>query len=194
MQPLDAITAMVPVVRQFERLGIPYYIGGSVASSFYGLARSTLDVDLVADLKPEHIAPLAAALQETYYVSPRMIGDAVARKSCFNLIYLPTSFKIDVFVLRDRPYDQEAIRRIRQDTFGPEWQGNPFFVASPEDVILAKLEWFRLGDEVSDRQWRDIIEVMKTQMASLDRDYLLKWAAELGVADLLERAWDEARS
>lgn len=193
MQSLDAITAMVPVVRQFERLGVRYYIGGSVASSFYGLARSTLDVDLVADLRPEHVAPLAAALQETYYVSPQTMARAVASKSCFNLIYLPTSFKIDVFVLKDRPYDQEAIRRIRQDTFGPEWHGDPFFVASPEDVILAKLEWFRLGDEVSDRQWRDILEVMRTQAASLDQDYLVKWAAELGVTDLRERAWNEAK-
>jgi len=190
--PFDLIAAMRPVVRQFDRLGVRYYIGGSVASSVYGLARSTLDIDLVADLKPEHVAPLAAALRSDYYVNPSAAADAIARKSCFNLIYLPTNSKVDVFVLKDRAYDREALRRIRQDALDPNSPGK-FFVASAEDVVLAKLEWYRLGDEVSDRQWRDILEVLKVQGLSLDHRYLSQWAAELGVADLLQNAWNQSQ-
>jgi hypothetical protein len=192
MQSLDAVTAMIPVVAQFKRLGIPYYVGGSLAASIYGLSRTTLDADLVADLKPEHAALLTAALQPAYYVNQNMILDAIARKSCFNVIYLANSFKVDVFVQRGRTYDRTVFLRTRQDNFGSEGPAEQFCFLSPEDLLLAKLEWYRLGDQASDRQWRDIIEVMKAQHKTLDRSYLEKWAAELGVADLLEKAWKES--
>jgi hypothetical protein len=121
-----------------------------------------------------------------------MILDAIARKSCFNVIYLPTNFKVDVFILKNRPYDRQSLERIHQDTLDDDFPSLRFYLPSPEDVVLSKLEWYRLGDEISERQWRDVIGVLKIRIASLDRHYLEKWAAELGVADLLEKAWKEA--
>jgi len=192
MQSFDAVTAMIPVIAEFERLGVRYYIGGSLAASIYGLSRTTLDVDLVADLKREHAASLTAALQPSYYVDQGMIVDAIARKSCFNVIYLPNSFKVDVFVTKGREYDLEAFKRIRRDSFDPDEPSSQFHFPSPEDVVLSKLEWYRLGNEASDRQWRDIIEVLMTQRDGLDRAYLSHWAGRLRVADLLAKAWKEA--
>lgn len=194
MQLFDAITALAPVVAEFQRLGVRHYIGGSLASSIYGLARSTRDVDLVADLQHKHVAPFVAALASRYYVSEPMILDAIDRKSCFNLIHLVNSFKIDVFVTKGRPYDRAAFERIRSDTIDPDETSQTFQFASPEDTVIAKLEWYRLGDEASDRQWRDIVEVMLTQEETLDRPYLARWATELGVADLLDKAWKEVEA
>jgi hypothetical protein len=191
MLPSDASAALAPVVAAFERLQVPYYVGGSAASSSFGIARSTLDIDLVADLALRHVAEFVASLGTAYYSDARMISDAIIRKSCFNLIHLATSFKVDVFAVKGRPYDRVAMQRIGKrsiDEAVPEVQ---YFVAAAEDVVLAKLEWYRLGDEVSETQWRDVLGVLSLQKHRLDRDYLSHWAVELGVADLLERAWNE---
>jgi hypothetical protein len=189
MLPLETIAAIAPVVAEFERLGVAYYIGGSIASSVLGIPRSTLDVDIVADLAPKHVAPLVDALKTKYYIDGAMILDAIARRSCFNLIHLETSFKVDVFVVKNRSYDRQVFSRINKPHAKPETPS--FFLASAEDIILAKLEWYRLGDEVSERQWSDVIGVMKINGPSLDRAYLERWAGELGVVDLLAKAWHE---
>lgn len=118
--------------------------------------------------------------------------EAIQRRSCFNLIYLATMFKVDIFVTKDRPYNRTAFQKIQTKVFDEE-TGRQFYVASPEDTILSKLEWYRLGDEISDKQWNDILGVMKVQKESLDCAYLEKWAAELGVADLLIKAYNEAK-
>jgi len=152
--------AVAPLVAEFQRLRVEYYLGGSVASSTHGLPRATLDVDLVAGLAAEHVKPLVAALQSSYYIDAGMILDAIAREACFNLIYLKTSFKVDVFVAKTREYDRVALQRKQTKALDLENPGSQFFFASAEDVILSKLEWFRLGDEVSDAQWRDVIGVL----------------------------------
>jgi len=193
MQCPDAITAITSVVAELERLRVPYYVGGSIASSAYGFSRATIDADLIADLGPDHVVPLVGALEPVYYVSASAIAEAISRKSCFNLIHLPTSFKVDVFAVKNRPYDRAAIRRIRKDSLAEELPSVEFFLASPEDVVLSKLEWFRLGEEVAEQQWRDVIGVLKVQANSLDREYLANWAAELEIADLLEKAWRETQ-
>ena len=190
----DLLAALEPVVEAFSRLGVAYYLGGSAVSSDYGVARSTLDVDLVADLRAEHVVPLVDALKSNYYIERRTVADAVARKACFNAIHMPTSFKVDVFPVKNRPYDREALQRIHEDSLDDAQPAKRFFQASPEDIILAKLEWYRLGDEVSERQWGDVLGVMKVQQHLLDRAYLGKWAVELGVADLLRKAWHEVKS
>jgi len=194
MSSLDVIAAVDPVRAALEHLGVRYYVGGSLASSLYGLSRSTMDADLVADLAAEHARPLAEALRPAYYASEPAMAEAVARKSCFNVIHLPTSFKVDVFVLKDREYDRQAMTRRRADSLDPNDPEQRLFFASPEDVVLAKLEWFRLGGGVSDRQWRDVVEVLRVQAGVLDDEYLDRWAPAIAVADLLEKVRQDARA
>ena len=191
MTSSDLVRANLPVIEAFEQLGVAYYVGGSVASSAYGLPRTTLDVDLVADLKHTHVAPLTEQLQAAYYVDAAMIDEAVTRRSSFNVIHLDTMLKVDVFVLKQESYDQTAFRRARAGS--PEQQPSPPFVlAQPEDVILHKLLWFRMGGEVSERQWTDVLGVLKVRGDALDLAYMQQWAGDLGVAALLQRALHEA--
>jgi hypothetical protein len=186
----DVILAVTPVVEALEKLGVPYYIGGSVASSAHGMIRSTVDADLIADLKLEHVSQLVEILGKEYYLNANTIADAVKRRACFNLIHLATMFKVDVFASKASTYSRLVFERKHSRTI---LDGSPklFFIASPEDTILSKLEWYRLGDEISERQWNDILGVIKVQNENLDHEYLEKWAAELRVDDLLVRVWKE---
>ena len=192
MQDNDALNAVLPVIDLFERLDVPYYVGGSLASSAHGVARATFDADLVADLKPQHVVEMVEALQADYYIDAGMIRSALSTRSCFNLIHLATSFKVDVFVFKGRAYDRAALERKEKRSIDANAPDIEIFLASPEDTVLAKLEWYRLGDEISDRQWRDVLGIFKSQQGLLDCEYMKRWAAELKVADLLERAMGEA--
>lgn len=192
MDATDAVTILTPVVEAFERIGITYYIGGSVAAVAYGLGRSTLDVDVVADITPAQVKPLADALRDQFYLDEQAIQDAIRHHASFNLIHLTSPYKVDVFLRKTRPFDAEAARRVRRETLDEDDTAPAFNVASPEDLILAKLEWYRLGGGISDRQWTDILGVMKIQAPTLDLAYLRRWAPDLAVADLLERALDDA--
>jgi len=186
----DILVAISPLVEVLEELAVPYYIGGSVASSLYGLPRLTIDVDLIAGLHMEHVRPLVIRLQTDYYIDEDMIRDAIKRRSSFNVIHLDTMLKVDVYIPKSRPFDQEELRRVQQEVL---LEGTrPFNIASPEGTILNKLEWYRMGGEVSDRQWNDILGVLKVQGTHLDMAYLKRWAANLKVADLLERALIDA--
>jgi len=192
MNQPDALVALRPVAQALEKLGVRYYLGGSIVSSVYGTPRTTLDIDLVADLQQQHVEPLVVALRQDYYVDRAMISDAITRKSCFNVIHLHTMFKVDVFAVRDRRYDRVAAGRIRRDRLEIGSHRDTFPMAAPEDIVLNKLEWFRLGDEVSERQWHDVVGVLRVQKEQLDNDYLDRWGGELGVADLLARARRES--
>ncbi len=113
MQGNDALTAVLPVIAALDRLGVPYYVGGSLASTAHGVMRASVDADLIADLKPQRVDALVEALQGDYYIDARMIRGAISTRSCFNLIHLATSFKVDIFVLKGRPYDRTALARKR---------------------------------------------------------------------------------
>ena len=188
----DILIALEPVAVTFERLGVRYHVGGSVASSAQGVARATLDIDLVADLGESDVSGFARDLEKEYYLDEQTIRDAVRRRTSFNLIHLETMVKIDVFVLKTRPYDREAFGRMIADTLLEGDDARQFYLATPEDTILHKLEWFEMGNRVSQRQWHDVIGVMKVQGGTLDRVYMERWALEIGVLDLLNEAFAEA--
>lgn len=188
MKQPDILTALEPIINAFEKLGIAYYIGGSVASSAYGIARATMDVDMVADLKPEHARPLVELLESAFYIDEEMIINAIRKRSAFNLLHLGTMIKADVFIVKDSAYHREAIQRKRSDTLDEAQKSKKIFLAAPEDIILSKLDWFRKGGEVSDRQWSDVLGVLKVQNVLLDLEYLKHWAVQLSVDDLLDRA------
>lgn len=195
INPADALLALIPLAEVLEKLGVPYYLGGSVASSAYGTARSTLDVDLVADLADEHVTALVEALNKDFYIDAGMICGAIVRKSCFNIIHLATMVKLDVFAVKDREYDRVTMGRIGAEfLYDCNESARKFPLASREDIILNKLEWYRLGDEISERQWHDVLGVMNVQADSLDNKYLDAWAADLGLTDLLERARSESET
>jgi hypothetical protein len=180
-------------VKTLEQLNVPYYIGGSIASSVYGISRATMDVDLVSELKSDHVKFLVQALQKDYFIDENMILDAIKNKSSFNLIHLSTMIKIDVFISSGRTFDKISFSRRKQDKLSEESDSVRVFLCSTEDTILSKLEWFKSGGSVSDRQWKDILGVIKVQGELLDKKYLLKWAEELGVEDLLEKAFTEGK-
>lgn len=143
MTEVDLVAALAPVTGALEALGVRYYLGGSVASSAHGVARASLDADLIAELEPSHVERLARQLAGAYYVPLDRMHAAAAERRSFNLIHLATMFKIDVFVSEGRPFDRSAADRARPWVIGGETTRR-FFVASAEDTILAKLEWFRL--------------------------------------------------
>ncbi len=178
------------VTDTLDALGVPYAIGGSLATIFHGIPRTTIDADLVADLQPEHISPFVRALRDEFHVDPLAIVDAMQRRSSFNLIHKRAMFKVDVFLPKERAFDRMQLQRRGREVVLDEPERTAW-VTSAEDIILAKLEWFRMGGEVSERQWRDVLGVMKTQGALLDAAYLRHWAAELKVSDLLARAFRE---
>jgi hypothetical protein len=188
----EPIAVTLQVIEVLEALDVPYLIGGSFAAAVYGLARMTADADLVADVHLEQVDLLADRLNADFYLDVESMREAIRQRSSFSFIHLKTMFKVDVFIPKQRPYSQIQLERRVRQPLSIETNRLAYF-SSAEDSVLSKLEWYRLGGEVSDRQWRDVLGVIKTQGARLDLAYLQQWAAALGVADLLEKAWHEAQ-
>lgn len=182
--------AFDPVADAFEALHIDYRVGGSVASSRFGVARTTLDIDVVADIRAEHVENFVARLAATYYVDAESIREAIARQRSFNVIHLRTMIKVDVFVLKHRAFDRFAFTRPRAEPIGED-HSRLFTFSSPEDMILVKLEWFRAGGGESRRQWQDVLGILRMQRGRLDLEHLRHWAPTIAVDDLLERALTE---
>ena len=149
----EPIEVTLRVTGILEKLGVPYVIGGSLASTLYGMVRTTQDSDIITEMGPEHIDQFVSSLQDEFFIDEEMIADSIQHNSSFNIIHRDTMFKVDIFIPRQRPFQRSQITRAQRQTFELESAMSANF-ASPEDTILSKLEWYRMGGEVSERQWR----------------------------------------
>lgn len=157
-----------------------------MASSVSGEPRSTLDVDIVLAIGDGDVAALMQKLGARYYVPADALRQAVTDRTSANIIEIESSIKVDLFVAGGTPLDDQILaRRLR---IVVEGDARALYVHTPEDVLLQKLRGFRRGGEASDRQWRDVLGLIRVQGSRLDRGYLDDGAARLGVSDLLERA------
>jgi hypothetical protein len=179
----DPVAIALHVGAQLDAIGVVWVTGGSIASSVHGEARSTLDVDMVVGLSARQVKALSAALARDYYVDAGAMRTAVKECGSFNAIHFASAIKVDFFVAGDDPFEAERLAS-RQ---GVEMPGGRLYVDTAEHTLLRKLEWYRRGGEVSDRQWRDVQAIARIQGDRLDRQRLNKWAKRLGVTDLLQR-------
>ena len=189
----DLVVALAPFIDLLDRLGVAWYVGGSVASTVHGHFRATNDVDVIAWLREDHAAAIRESLETDHYVDESSIREAVQRRSSFNLVHYGTGLKIDVFVPPDSEYEAGVRARRVAEPFGGGRDARRLWIASAEDTVLAKLVWYRRGGRVSERQWHDVRGVIELRGDEFDVEYLRHWAPELGIADLLERALAEAR-
>ncbi|UVT17702.1 MAG: hypothetical protein H8K04_09320 [Nitrospira sp.] len=178
------------VVLTFERLRIPYLVTGSVASMAYGEPRLTNDIDLVAGIEPQHVAPLIAAFPpSTFYLSGDAVQDAIARQGQFNIIHPASGLKVDVIVGRDTPFDHSRFARARRlrpvETY-------PATFASAEDVIIKKMEYYQAGE--SEKHLRDITGMLKITGPDIDQKYIGEWADRLGLRPIWEVILERVKS
>lgn len=189
----EPIQIALKVGATLDGLGIPWIVGGSLASSIHGVPRATQDIDLVAEMRRGHAKPLVAALEADFYVDEDAVLDAVLRRASFNLVHLDTMTKVDVFVPKGDPLSTAQIRR-RQFVQVGATSGETLPVLSPEDVILQKLRWYDAGQRISERQWRDVLGVLKVRGGTLDEGYLRQQASDAGLGELLQQALDDAQT
>ncbi|HWP97599.1 MAG TPA: hypothetical protein VN426_12205 [Syntrophomonadaceae bacterium] len=184
---LIPFSVTLKVIKVLEECDINYFIGGSLGSSLYGIPRATLDADLVSQLDRSKVEQLVEKLKDEFYIDADMIYDAIQHESCFNVIHLSTMFKVDIFVLKNDPYAKEEFSRRKPEIIAET--GQIMQIATPEDIILTKLLWYKDGGCVASRQFLDAKGVLKVQRERLDHDYLKHWAKTLGVDDWLEKLY-----
>jgi hypothetical protein len=173
------------VAREFDILGVPYLVGGSIASGLHGEPRLTQDVDIAAVMREPHVGPLVKALQGPFYVDDELMRSAIRRRAIFNVIHIRSSNKVDVHVLEPNAFQRNQLERAgRMKLRLEDVQLVP--VTSPEDIVLQKLLWFRKSEGALERQLRDVAGVLKLQRERLDLAYMRSWARELDLAELLE--------
>jgi hypothetical protein len=180
----DPISLASAISRILERLGIEYYIGGSLASSLWGESRYSEDLDLVIEITPLQSPALIQALENEFYISEIAVEDAVnGRCTSFNVISLASSEKIDLFISGNDAFSHSKMARRIQYPLTDEAS---IWLCSTEDIILQKLVWGKASQ--SEKQWRDVLGVLKVQCDNLDYSYLTDWADTLGILNLLTEA------
>lgn len=188
----DPVHVALIVAEVLEARRVRYLVGGSLASAVSGEPRSTLDVDLVVELTESDVEPLVTALGDRFHADADSLRRAVRERSSANVIHYATSTKVDLFIAGGSSLDKKQMdrrQRVQVSTDPERW----LYVYTPEDILLQKLRWYRLGNEISDRQWRDILGVILVQGDRLDQAYLHDNADDFGVSELLQRALREAR-
>lgn len=181
----DMTQVMRQVAEALRVLGADYYVGGSIASSTHGVMRATADIDVVVAFRMGDARRLVQLLSEACHGDADIAERSVGEGRPFNLIHLQTMLKLDFFPAAEDVLSSEAMARATEIAAGVR-------VATPEDIILAKLRWFRDGGEVSERQWTDVLGVMRARGPTLDQTYLDRMARMIGVWPLLERALRDA--
>jgi hypothetical protein len=176
----------------FDELNIAYAIGGSMASSVYGVVRFTQDADITVEPFGAIADKLFEALKNDFYISKEAMYQALQSRSSFNVIHFATAFKIDIFIGAKNDFQKQMLSRSRKLRLGES--GKAISFVSPEDIILLKLDWFRQSGCDSERQWSDVKGVLVGQAKSLDFEYLRKWAKKLDLAELLARAISESQT
>jgi hypothetical protein len=189
---LAPVTTLAAAFQQltdaFDRLKVLFLAGGSVSSSIHGVPRQTNNIDVVAELTARDVPRLSEKLTSVFYLDQEFAQRAIEAGRPFNVIHIGGACKFDIFPSGQDPFARsEMSRRRTTASLIPGLENVQFPVSSPEDTILAKLCWFRQGGEVSDRQWHDVLGLVRVQAQRLDLEYLTHWAAELGVADLLRQ-------
>jgi hypothetical protein len=184
--------ALRRVLEVLDRLKIPYFVHGSLASAAHGIGRSTQDADFVADLTQNQLGDLIAELQRDFYADPTIITGAFECGQAFDLIHFATGFKIDILPLTNDPFSRMQFSRRRCIRLTLRGEPVECAIASAEDTILSKLRWFKIGGQSSTMQWHDVWGIVQVQRDKLDYAYLREWAPKLSVADLLERLLRES--
>jgi len=184
------LRTVLRVAKALEVSGLAYAVGGSIASGIYGEARATFDVDILVDLPAWRVGALAAALGSGFDVDQAALLRAAREGTSYSVIDRETGIKVDLFVRGDRLLDSSQLDRRRAIALGEGGQTTAF--TSPEDVVLRKLDWLRLSGGVLERQWRDVLGVLKVQRQRLDLVYLRETARRLGLSETLERALTES--
>lgn len=187
---VDPIQVALVVAEALEACQVRYLIGGSLASSMSGEPRTTLDIDMVVDLRPNDVPRFVGHLKGAFYADELTLRRAAAEHSSSNIIHLKTSMKVDLFVMGGTPLDEEQMTRRRRVRISAD-PDRFLYVYTPEDILLQKLRWYRLGGETSEHQWRDVLGIVRVQAGRLDAAYLQRSAAILRVEDLLARAMPE---
>lgn len=191
MKGPGALQVAILAAHALERLGVPHVIVGSVASSVHGEPRATLAADMTLRMRLRDVPGICSALEGDFHIDPEALRDSVRTGFPCNAIHRTAHVKLDLYVRPNEGLDAEELRRAHRIRLTGE-PGSEVSVASPEDTVLQKLAWYRKGGEASDRQWRDVLGVLKARGRRLDRDYLDRWGPPLGVSDLVERAVTEA--
>ena len=184
MTPEEALELVLSRLDQFN---IPYMITGSFASNIHSVPRATFDADVVIEVAPKSLKKFLDSLAGEFYVSPEAAEEALKTRRMFNIIHLETGFKVDLIIKKDRAFSQNEFSRREKVTYMDQER----WFATAEDMILAKLEWSRMGE--SEKQFKDALNVAKVQGKNLDRSYLQKWAQELGVHELLQKLFQDLK-
>jgi len=169
-----------------DRLNLSYLVTGSIATSYYGEPRFTNDIDVIVELRENEIEAFCGEFPANdFYLSPQAVHAAAASKRQFNILHPQTGLKIDVFVISKSEFDQSRFQRRRLQQIDENFS---VWFASPEDVILKKLVYFREGN--SEKHIRDILGVLKIQGSAIDLEYISDWANRLALTDL----WHDVRA